>query len=154
MDEFIAVMDFGQPQHDILRSLELFGTKVIPRYRELVSTHGGKRLAPTPRAGAAARRQALVEDAKRHIPANWQSWGEPHWVAFFDTHDDKPPYQIFDFSAGPKGVRADAAGVVGTSGQLFLVRDESCPECGRPALVLCRRRNGESPQQLRDMVRR
>ena len=26
MDEFIAVMDFGRPQRDILRSIELFGT--------------------------------------------------------------------------------------------------------------------------------
>jgi alkanesulfonate monooxygenase SsuD/methylene tetrahydromethanopterin reductase-like flavin-dependent oxidoreductase (luciferase family) len=154
MDEFIAVMDFGQPQRDILRSLELFGTQVIPRYRELVPAHGGKRLAPTPRAGAGTRREALVDDAKRRIDADWQTWGEPEWVTYFDTHAGEPPYEIFDFSAGPKGVRADAAGVVGTSGQLFLLRDESCPECGRPALVLCRRRNGESLQELREIARR
>jgi flavin-dependent trigonelline monooxygenase, oxygenase component len=154
MDEFIAVMDFGQPQRDILRSIELFGTQVIPRYRELVPTHGGERLAPTPRAGAIARREALVEDTRRRVGADWQNWGEAEWVTYFDTRAGETPYEIFDFSAGPKGVRADAAGVVGTSGQLFLLRDESCPECGRPALVLCRRRNGESPQQLREVAKR
>jgi alkanesulfonate monooxygenase SsuD/methylene tetrahydromethanopterin reductase-like flavin-dependent oxidoreductase (luciferase family) len=156
VNEFTAVMDFGQPQRVILNSIELFGTRVIPRFRELVTTHGGERLAPTPKAGAAARRAALVEAANRRIGGDWQNWGEPEWVEFFDTRNDpgEASFEKFDFSIGPKGVRADAAGIVGTSGKLFLLRDESCPECGRPALVLCRCKNGESPQRLREMARR
>jgi alkanesulfonate monooxygenase SsuD/methylene tetrahydromethanopterin reductase-like flavin-dependent oxidoreductase (luciferase family) len=152
--EFIASMDFGQPQRDILRSIELFGSHVIPQCREPVPVEDGSQ---QPRAGATERRHALLAQGDRRFGSGWQEWQTSDWLAWFERRQnagEAPPCEIFDFSVAPRNARADAAGVVGTSGRLILIRDQACPACGRPILALCYRQNAESPLHMRETVRR
>ena len=152
--EFVASMDFGQPQRDILHSIELFGSRVIPQCREPVPA---ERDARQHRSGANDRRHALISQGDSRFGSGWQDWETADWLAWFERRQnasDPLPYEIFDFSAAPRNARADAAGVVGTSGRLILIRDEACPECGRPILALCYRQNGELPLHMRETVRR
>jgi alkanesulfonate monooxygenase SsuD/methylene tetrahydromethanopterin reductase-like flavin-dependent oxidoreductase (luciferase family) len=153
-DEFIASMDFGQPQREILRSIELFASQVIPQCREPVPAEPGV-LSRQVRAGASERRQALLAQSAVRFGNGWQEWDASDWLAFLQRRHDSgepSPYEIFDFAVAPRNARADAAGVVGTTGRLILLRDQSCPECGRPILALCYRANGESPQHMRETL--
>ncbi|MGE3149004.1 MAG: LLM class flavin-dependent oxidoreductase [Pseudorhodoplanes sp.] len=155
MNEYIAAMDFGQPQHETLKSIELFGREVIPRYRE-ESKKLARPDARSARADSAAKKSELVEARNRSLGAGWQEWRESEWLDYFNRNGQAngARCEIFDFSAGPSNVRADAAGVVGSSGKLMLIRDRGCPDCGRPVLCLCYRPNGESMQCLHDMLQK
>ena len=117
----------------------------------------GHRPARQHRSGANDRRHALISQGDSRFGSGWQDWETADWLAWFERRQnasDPLPYELFDFSAAPRNARADAAGVVGASGRLILIRDEACPECGRPILALCYRQNGESPLHMRETVRR
>jgi flavin-dependent trigonelline monooxygenase, oxygenase component len=152
-DEFIASMDFGQPQRDVLRSIELFGSRVIPQCRESVAEERSPQRQVRP--GSFERRLALLAQADGRFGNGWQEWDAVAWLAYFEgRRNSGAPYEIFDFAVAPRNARADAAGVVGTGGNLILIRDQACLRCGRPVLALCYRANGESPQDMRETIRR
>lgn len=150
MTEFIANMDFGQSQREILDSIALFGAKVIARDWTTAAVRG-----PKTRASASPeKREALRKSYEARFGADWLEWREPDWVKWFDGRSGaEEGFEIFDVSVNP-GIRADANGIVPPSGRLCLLRNLSCPSCGRPALVLSDRRNGEAPKDLGEAVTR
>jgi hypothetical protein len=38
------------------------------------------------------------------------------------------------------------------TGHLMMIRDQACPDCGRPVIALFYRRNGESGVQMRAVI--
>lgn len=149
MQEFIANMDFGQSQRDILRSIELFGAHVISQ--DWSSADAGP-VQQADSAATAERRNRLRRECETRFGADWQSRGESEWVAWFERRrqgDAPAPVEIFDVSLNASNIRAEATGIVPPSGKLCVLRDLPCPQCGRPTLVLCHRPNEEPPQELR-----
>ena len=126
----------------------------MPECRDAVAVD---RAAPQRRAGAPERRRALFARGEIRFGRGWQEWDTAEWLRYFERREqtgEQSLYEIFDFAVAPRNARADAAGMVGTSDKLILIRDQSCPECGRPLLALCYRQNGESPQQMREAIQR
>ncbi len=137
-DEFIVVTDFGQPQRQILRSLEQFATHVMPHFR---SKAGDSAWVALPRVDAAAadsgdgRRASLMTWYEQRIGFAWREWDVAKWLDHFDRlggPKEEPSCYAFDFTLAPQGVRADAAGMIDGTGRLMLVSDRSCPTCRRP----------------------
>lgn len=146
MTEFIANMDFGQSQRDILHSIELFGSKII---RQDWTSAGS--LGPAKSAGGASaeKRDALRNAYETRFGTQWQDWREADWINWFERKAaaGEETFEIFDVSVNP-GLRAEATGIVPTAGKLCLSRNLACPKCGRPSLVLSYRPNGEAPKEL------
>ena len=151
-DEFIANMDSGQPQKQLLRSIELFGSRVIPHFRDRVA---GARAARADRhrdGQDGERRQRLLDWNAEQFDAGWQEWTVAAWLEDFERRraaGGESRLHIFDFSVAPRNARADAAGVMEPSGRLLLIRDQACPKCGRPVIVLACRWEGEGAEQLK-----
>jgi flavin-dependent trigonelline monooxygenase, oxygenase component len=149
-DGFVLYTDVGQPQADIMRSLELFAERVLPHFAD-------DRPSPRPRPVVGRRQGAprrptrsplLIDTAG--LPDGWVTWEGEEWLAHFDrasTNGRRQSY-IFDFTATPK-VRAHADGSIDNDGRLRLVSDVGCPECGRPVLALFRRWHGEDRARIR-----
>ena len=149
-DSFVVYTDFGQPQADIIRSLELFAERVLPHFAD-------DRPAARPRPVVGRLQDAprrppspplLIDTAG--LPDGWGTWEEAEWLAQFDrasTNGRRQSY-IFDFATAPK-VRAHADGSVDTEGRLRLVSDTGCPDCGRPVIALVRRWHNEDRAQIR-----
>lgn len=146
MTEFIANMDFGQSQKDILRSIELFGSKVISQ--DWIKSGSG---APRTASGGASaeKREALRREGEERFGSQWQEWREADWINWFELKAERgeETFEIFDVSINP-GLRAEATGIVPTTGKLCLLRNLQCQKCGRPSLVLTYRPRGEAPKDL------
>jgi alkanesulfonate monooxygenase SsuD/methylene tetrahydromethanopterin reductase-like flavin-dependent oxidoreductase (luciferase family) len=156
-DEFICSMDFGQPQRQLLRSIELFGRYIIPRFRGAAAAGRRGRGDAKDRAAAADRRQRLLEWADRELGIGWREWDANRWLQHFDAARaaQRPAsLYVFDISVTPQNARADAAGILEPTGRLMLIRDQACPKCSRPVLALARRWNAESGTQLRAEIAR
>jgi hypothetical protein len=149
-DAFVLYTDVGQPQGDIMRSLELFAEHVLPHFAD-------DRAAPRPRPLVGRRQDAprrsgappLLLDLDG-LPDGWVTWEGPDWLAHFDrasTNGRRQSY-IFDFTATPK-VRAHADGSIDNDGRLRLVSDTGCPDCGRPVVALFRRWHDEDRARIR-----
>ena len=135
-DAFVLYTDVGQPQADVMRSLELFAERVLPHFAD-------DRPAPRPRPVVGRRQDAprrptspplLIDTAG--LPDGWATWEGEEWLAHFDrasTNGRRQSY-IFDFTATPK-VRAHADGSIDNDGRLRLVSDMGCPDCGRPVVA-------------------
>jgi alkanesulfonate monooxygenase SsuD/methylene tetrahydromethanopterin reductase-like flavin-dependent oxidoreductase (luciferase family) len=152
MTEYIAHMDFGQSQRDILRSIELFGSKVISQDWSM----SGSRRPKTFGGGASAeKRQALQARYAERFGAQWQELREADWIKWFEEKSARgeETFEIFDVSVNP-GLRAEATGIVPTTGKLCLLRNLSCPKCGRPSIVLSYRARGEAPSALAEAAAR
>jgi flavin-dependent trigonelline monooxygenase, oxygenase component len=149
-DAFVLYTDIGQPQADVMRSLELFAERVLPHFPD-------DRPAPRPRPVVGRRQDAprrptnpplLIDTAG--LPDGWAAWEGEEWLAHFDrasTNGRRQSY-IFDFTATPK-VRAHADGSIDNDGRLRLVSDTGCPDCGRPVVALFRRWHGEDRERIR-----
>jgi flavin-dependent trigonelline monooxygenase, oxygenase component len=140
-DAFIVNFDWGQPQRDILRSMELFAERVMPHFaddrpvvRPIPDPHGRRRTA--------VREPVLIDVAG--LTGDWTAWEADEWFAQFERASvrERRRSYIFDFAAGPK-VRAHADGAVDVQGLLRLVSDVGCPDCGRPVIALFRRWESE-----------
>jgi alkanesulfonate monooxygenase SsuD/methylene tetrahydromethanopterin reductase-like flavin-dependent oxidoreductase (luciferase family) len=156
-DEFICSMEFGQPQKQLLRSIELFGKYVIPQFRTSVTGQRRGRGLVADRAAAAERRQRLGEWGDRHLGEGWRQWDVTRWLQHFERTrlaEGQPGLYVFDFSVAPQNARADAAGILEPTGRLMLIRDQACPKCSRPVLALACRFNAESPTQIRAEIAR
>jgi len=96
MSEFIALMDFGQSQRDILRSNELFGAKVIAQ--DWTSR------VPNPLAAVSGghdqemRRRTLAANYENRLGRGWREWREREWIEHFDHRRaaDDSTFEIFD----------------------------------------------------------
>src|SRR5262249_39177565 len=104
-DEFICSMDFGQPQRQLLRSIELFGEHVIPKFRG--PAKGGRRARGegADRAAAEGRRQALLQWGNRHLGEGWRDWDSARWLEHFDRMRSAPggrSLYVFDISVTPQ----------------------------------------------------
>lgn len=152
MTEFIANMDFGQPQRDVLRSIELFGSKVISQDWSNAGSRGPK----VSGGGASAeRRDALRKRYETCFGSQWQDWREADWIQWFEKKAGRgeETFEIFDVSVNP-GLRAEATGIVPITGKLCLLRNLACPKCGRPSLVLAYRPRGEAPKDIGEAIAR
>jgi flavin-dependent trigonelline monooxygenase, oxygenase component len=140
-EAFIGTFDWGQPQEDIMRSLELFAERVLPH---LADDQPVRRPVPDPRGAARGiAREPMLIDAGGLV-GDWMAWEADAWLAQFErawTAEQRVSY-VFDFATAPK-VRAHADGSVDVQGLLRLVSDVGCPECGRPIIGLYRRREAE-----------
>ncbi|MGH7264432.1 MAG: LLM class flavin-dependent oxidoreductase [Candidatus Rokuibacteriota bacterium] len=140
-DAFIVTFDWGQPQRDILRSMELFAERVMPHFAD---DRPAARPAPDPhrRARTAVREPVLVD--VEGLAGSWMTWEAEEWLRQFERASGPPRRRsyVFDFATAPK-VRAHADGSVDVQGLLRLVSDVGCPDCGRPVIALYRRREGE-----------
>jgi alkanesulfonate monooxygenase SsuD/methylene tetrahydromethanopterin reductase-like flavin-dependent oxidoreductase (luciferase family) len=157
--EFIANMDFGEPQAQVLRSLELFGSRVIPHFREPAAAPTDARPRdPAEQAASAERRRQLVAWGERELGAGWRQWDTAAWLEHFDRlgpGSDRPGHYVFDLGVAPQNARADAGGVMEPTGRLMMIRDQQCPKCARPVIALYRRWHAESPARMRaDIARR
>jgi alkanesulfonate monooxygenase SsuD/methylene tetrahydromethanopterin reductase-like flavin-dependent oxidoreductase (luciferase family) len=149
-DAFVLYTDVGQPQADVMRSLELFAERVLPHFAD---DRPSRRPQPVVgRAQDAPRRATppplLLDTAG--LPDGWVTWEGEEWLAQFErvsTNGRRQSY-IFDFSATPQ-VRAHADGSVDNDGRLRLVSDTGCPECGRPVIALVRRWQNEDRARMR-----
>jgi hypothetical protein len=149
-DGFVLYTDVGQPQSDVMRSLELFAERVLPYFAD-------DRPAPKPRPVVGRRQDAprRLGGAPLHLdtdglPDGWATWEGAEWLAHFDrasTNGRRQSY-IFDFTATPK-VRAHADGSIDNEGRLRLVSDAGCPDCGRPVVALFRRWQDEDRGRIR-----
>jgi alkanesulfonate monooxygenase SsuD/methylene tetrahydromethanopterin reductase-like flavin-dependent oxidoreductase (luciferase family) len=149
MTEFIAYMDFGQSQREILDAIALFGSKVISADWTTGAVRGPKaRNTVSPE-----KRDALRKSYDARFGANWHEWREADWIKWFDAKSGDERFEIFDIAVNPD-IRADANGIVPTTGKLCLLRNLACPKCGRPSLVLSYRPNSESPKALGEIVAR
>lgn len=156
-DEFIVFSDFGQPQGLVMRSMRQFAEHVMPHFRRAEGM-SARRRTPTlaaggPRRPATQAKQALFEWAERTFGAGWQDWEAPQWLGHFArarTSGDGRNFYVFDFGVAPR-VRGDAGGFV-VEGELVLLRDEACPECGRPVVALYRRWEPETMEEMRVRV--
>jgi alkanesulfonate monooxygenase SsuD/methylene tetrahydromethanopterin reductase-like flavin-dependent oxidoreductase (luciferase family) len=156
-DEFICSMDFGQPQKQLLRSIELFGEHVIPKFQGPAAGGRKGRADAADRAAAESRRQGLLQWGDRHLGEGWREWDAARWIEHFERIRPTPDRQscyVFDISVTPQNARADAAGILEPTGRLMLIRDQACPKCARPVLALVCRWNGESGTQVRAEVAR
>jgi alkanesulfonate monooxygenase SsuD/methylene tetrahydromethanopterin reductase-like flavin-dependent oxidoreductase (luciferase family) len=140
-DTFILNFDWGQPQRDILRAMELFAKRVMPHFA------GGpapRRPIPDPhgRRHTAIREPVLIDVGG--LSGDWMTWEADEWLGHLERvwHAERRRGYIFDFASAPK-VRAHADGAVDNPGFLRLVSDVGCPECGRPVIALFRRWEGE-----------
>jgi hypothetical protein len=149
--EFIAHMDYGQPQKAILKSIEAFGTKVIPHFRGRPS-EGRQRRASLDPAVSTQRRERLLASAQRELGEGWRDWTVGAWLQHFERSTNGESFHVFDFSLAPQNARADPAGVMEGTGRLMMIRDQACPECGRPVIGLFYRRNGESATQMKTAI--
>lgn len=151
MTEFIAYMDFGQSQRDVLRSIELFGKHVIA---EDWSKGTVDLLDACSRPGHQERRAELEARGDKAFGIGWRQWREVEWIGHFEAKVDRSPvaalHEIFDIAVNPTNIRAEATGIVPPSGKLCVARDLKCPVCKRPAVALSYRGNGESPAALRE----
>lgn len=149
-DGFVFYADVGQPQADVMRSLELFAERVLPHFAD-------DRPTPRPRpivgraqdAPRRTPRPPLLLDTAG-LPDGWVTWEGDEWLAHFErasTNGQRQSY-IFDFTATPK-VRAHADGSVDNDGRLRLVSDTGCPDCGRPVIALVRRWQDEDRAEMR-----
>lgn len=143
MNEFIANMDFGQGQRDILQSIELFGRHVIAR--DWSHDVAEARRINRPAAMDPAQRARVAEQTRLRLGEGWKERDEAGWIAHLR---DNAGIELFDVVLDPKGIKAEATGIVQTSGKLYLSRRHKCPQCGRPALALTLRDNAESPDVL------
>jgi alkanesulfonate monooxygenase SsuD/methylene tetrahydromethanopterin reductase-like flavin-dependent oxidoreductase (luciferase family) len=140
-ESFIMTFDWGQPQRDILRSMELFAEQVMPHFA------GGpppRRPAPDPhgRRHTALREPVLID--VEGLAGDWVSWEADEWLGQFERAwiAGRRRSYLFDFASAPR-VRAHADGAVDIQGLMRLVSDVGCPDCGRPVIALFRRREGE-----------
>jgi hypothetical protein len=140
-DAVIVNFDWGQPQRDILRSMELFAERVLPHF---AGDRPATRPVPDPHGAArtAVREPVLIDVAG--LTGDWMHWEADQWFEQFDraSAGERRRSYIFDFATAPK-VRAHADGSVDVQGLLRLVSDVGCPDCGRPAIALYRRWEGE-----------
>jgi alkanesulfonate monooxygenase SsuD/methylene tetrahydromethanopterin reductase-like flavin-dependent oxidoreductase (luciferase family) len=150
--EFIAHMDYGQEQRAILKSIEAFGTKVIPHFRGKTSEGRRRRRAPLDPAVSAERRERLLAGAQQELGEGWRGWVVGAWLEHFERSSNGQNCYVFDFSLAPQNARADPAGVMEPTGRLMMIRDQACPECGRPVIALFYRRVGESGAQTRSVI--
>src|SRR5581483_127800 len=175
-DEFIVCADFGQSQAQVMRSLRQFAEQVMPHFRDRAGRAmerripaaagvGGARdgrssaadMHPTRRTASrgdpAEIKRALLAEDERRFGAGWRAWEAGDWLAHFDrlraAGDERRCY-VFDFDCAPL-VRGDAGGFV-LEGHLMLLRDEGCPECGRPILALYRRWTPETVPEMQARV--
>jgi alkanesulfonate monooxygenase SsuD/methylene tetrahydromethanopterin reductase-like flavin-dependent oxidoreductase (luciferase family) len=140
-DAFILTFDWGQPQRDILRSLELFAERVTPHF-----AHDRPAARPIPDPQGRSRtivREPVLIDVEG-LGGDWMSWEADQWFHQFEraSGGERRRSYIFDFATAPK-VRAHADGAVDVQGLLRLVSDAGCPDCGRPVIALYRRWEGE-----------
>ena len=152
--EFIAHMDYGQDLPAILRSIEAFGTKVIPHFRGK-APEGRRRRASLDPAVSAERRERLLATAERELGEGWRGWTVGAWLQHYErpaTAGRDASCHVFDFSLAPQNARADPAGVMEATGRLMMIRDQACPDCGRPVIALFYRRAGESGAQMRAVI--
>jgi alkanesulfonate monooxygenase SsuD/methylene tetrahydromethanopterin reductase-like flavin-dependent oxidoreductase (luciferase family) len=150
--EFIAHMDYGQPQKAILESIQTFGTKVIPHFRGRTSEGRRRGRARVDPAVSAERRERLLARARREFGDGWRGWTVSGWLQHFERSATEESCHVFDLSLAPQNARADPAGVMEPTGRLMMIRDQACPECGRPVIGLFYRRNGESGTQMRQVI--
>jgi len=140
-DAFIATFDWGQPQRDIMRSLELFAERVVPHFAD---GRPVRRPVPDPhgRTRTAVREPVLID--VDGLAGDWMTWEADAWLGQFERAwaAERRRSYVFDFATAPK-VRAHADGSVDVQGLLRLISDIGCPECGRPVIGLYRRREGE-----------
>jgi alkanesulfonate monooxygenase SsuD/methylene tetrahydromethanopterin reductase-like flavin-dependent oxidoreductase (luciferase family) len=140
-DSFVANFDWGQPQRDILRALELFAEHVMPHFAD---DRPAARPAPDPhgRARTAVREPVTIDI--EGLGGDWTAWEADEWLGQFERvrAAERRRSYIFDFATAPK-VRAHADGAVDVQGLLRLVSDVGCPDCGRPVIALYRRWEGE-----------
>ena len=150
--EFIAHMDFGQDVKAILRSIEAFGTKVIPHFRGKTSEGRRRGRATLDPALSAARRERLLASGQQEFGEGWRGWTVGAWLQHYERPSNETNCHVFDLSVAPQNARADPAGVTEPTGRLMMIRDQACPECGRPVIALFYRRNGESGTQMRAAI--
>lgn len=150
-DAFVVYMDVGQPQAEILRSLELFAERVLPHFAD---DRPSRRPRPLVGRSQDAPRRAgkppLLIDTDG-LPDGWVTWEGSEWIEHFDrasSNGRRRQSYIFDFSATPK-VRAHADGSIDNDGRLRLVSDTGCPDCGRPVVALFRRWHDEDRARIR-----
>jgi hypothetical protein len=140
-DSFILTFDWGQPQRDIIRSMELFAERVMPHF---AGDRPAARPVPDPhgRSRTAVREPVLIDVGG--LAGDWMAWEADEWLGQFERAwaGERRRSYIFDFATAPK-VRAHADGSVDVQGLLRLISDVGCPECGRPVIALYRRREGE-----------
>jgi alkanesulfonate monooxygenase SsuD/methylene tetrahydromethanopterin reductase-like flavin-dependent oxidoreductase (luciferase family) len=140
-ESFIMTFDWGQPQRDVLRSLELFGERVLPHFPD---DRPARRPVPDPhgRRRTAVRPPVLLD--VEGLAGDWVAWEADEWLGHFERAwaGERRRSRVFDFASAPK-VRAHADGAVDIQGFLRLVSDLGCPECGRPVIALFRRWEGE-----------
>jgi flavin-dependent trigonelline monooxygenase, oxygenase component len=137
----IANFDWGQPQRDIVRSMELFAERVLPHFAD---DRPVVRPVPDPHGGArTALREPVLIDVEG-LAGDWMAWEADAWFAQFEraSAGQRRRSYIFDFATAPR-VRAHADGSVDVQGLLRLVSDAGCPDCGRPVIALYRRWEGE-----------
>lgn len=152
-DSFVVYTDFGQPQAQIMRSLELFAERVLPHFAA-----DRPAVRPRPIVGRSQGTPRRPPNPPLHIdtaglPEGWVSWEGDEWLAQFDraSLNGRRQSYIFDFTAAPK-VRAHADGSVDTEGRLRLVSDVGCPDCERPIIALFRRWHDEDRAQIRQRL--
>jgi hypothetical protein len=145
----------GLNQQDTLRSLELFGSAVMPHFPD--STPGPRPLPLLTREQVESRlnlRPPVLIDADG-LPDGWVAWNGEEWLAHFDhlaaTNGRRFSY-VFDFSAPPK-VHAHADGSIDNDDLLMLISDVGCPDCGRPIIAVYRRWGSETPAEMRQRLR-
>jgi flavin-dependent trigonelline monooxygenase, oxygenase component len=140
-DAFIANFDWGQPQRDILRSMELFAERVLPHFADPRPA-----VRPVPDPYGATRttvREPVLTDVAG-LAGDWVHWEADQWFEQFErvSAGERRRSYVFDFATAPK-VRAHADGSVDVQGLLRLVSDIGCPDCSRPVIALYRRWEGE-----------
>ena len=150
--EFIAHMDYGQEQKAILKSIAAFGQKVIPHFRGRTSEGRRRGRASIDPALSAQRREQLLASAERAFGEGWRGWTVGAWLQYCERPSNERNCYVFDFSLAPQNARADPAGVMEATGRLMMIRDQACPECGRPVIGFFYRRNGESATQMRAAI--
>lgn len=149
MNEFIAHMDFGQSQQDVLKSIELFGKHIIAR--DWAPETEAARQSIKAASSSPAAREAHAAAVGQRLGAGWQSWGEAEWLAHLRAGGPEA-VEIFDVACAPQGIKAEATGIVQQSGKLYLSRKQRCPVCGRPALALTAREALEAPVDLEQRI--
>jgi hypothetical protein len=152
-DAFVFYTDVGQPQAEILRSLELFAERVLPHLADDRPTPRPRPLVGRPQdAPRRAPGPPLVIDTAG-LPDGWVTWEGDEWLAHFDrvSANGRRQSYIFDFTATPK-VRAHADGSIDNDGRLRLISDTGCPDCGRPVIAIFRRWNDEDRTRMRQLL--
>src|SRR5262249_19418814 len=80
-EAFIATFDWGQPQQDIRRSLELFAERVLPHFGD---DRAFRRPVPIPQGGARGiTREPMLVDADGLV-GDWMAWEADAWLAQFE----------------------------------------------------------------------